>query len=94
MLVPAMAKAIHKEARLVANLRCARAALLVEKYRLAHGALPASLEEAGAGSLTDTLNDEPLELRLEDPGYRIVSVAASKEFGTKNWPYVSARVAR
>lgn len=94
MLLPALTKAITKEARLAASLRAGRIALLVEKHRLQHSALPASLAELESTLPVDSYDGQPFELRLENPGYRIVSVTGSKVSGTKTNPFIGMRVAR
>lgn len=94
MLLPALTKVINKEATLSARLRASRVALAVEKERLEKGKMPASLGELPADLPRDPYDDQPMELRLEEPGYRIVSLAASKESGTKTNPLIGMRVAR
>ena len=74
--LPAAAGGLRKEAKLVAELRCARVALAVERYRLKHGgALPESLEglvpEFLPGILENPVTGEPLRYEKVSGGYRV-----------------------
>ncbi|MSU63321.1 MAG: hypothetical protein EXS31_13145 [Pedosphaera sp.] len=83
MLLPALDKAFHKEARLISQLRAARTALAVERYRLAHdGKLPDTIQALVPAFLdqvpTDAFDGNPLELELLPQGFRIVSQGATE----------------
>jgi type II secretory pathway pseudopilin PulG len=46
LLLPSIAKAVQKNAAMTAQLRCARAALKIEEYRINHGRLlPSALRD-------------------------------------------------
>jgi len=68
--------------RHVARLRCARAALAVERHRLAHGALPERLEELVPAYLESVPRDpfakEPLRYLRKEPDYIVYSVGADR----------------
>ena len=79
MLLPALEKSTDKAVEIEARLRCAQAALAVERYRAAHqGQLPAELTSSAdpvfAKLAADPIDGAPLRyLRLE-PGYSIYSI--------------------
>ena len=84
MSLPALPKAIQKEAAITTHLRCARASLGVELYRNQHGGeLPENLGEIVPEYLPEELRDpvegKPLELRKRSmgPGYQITSPGAA-----------------
>jgi len=64
--------------RYVAQLRTARTALAVERYRLAEGRLPQSLNDLIPDYFSeipdDPFNGTPLKFRLLEPGYVVYSV--------------------
>ena len=78
MLLPALGKAIDKGAGATAQLRCARTALAVERFRLANaGALPSKLEDLVPLYLPElpvnSYTGEPLQYhRGSTNGFRIV----------------------
>jgi hypothetical protein len=78
MVLSYLAKLISKEARSLAQLRCAVGALAVQRYRLAHGNnLPASLEETVPAFLkavpVDPYRGNPLRYRRESAIHFVVS---------------------
>lgn len=66
-----------------ARLRCARAALAVERYRLAHGALPETLDdlvpEYLKGVPLDPFAKAPLKYLRKDGGYSVYSVGRDRK---------------
>ena len=64
--------------RYVAQLRTARTALAVERYRLAEGRLPESLDNLVPAYISaipdDPFNGSPLKYRILQPGYVVYSV--------------------
>jgi hypothetical protein len=77
-VLPNLAKVVPKEARPLAQLRCAVTSLAVQRYRLAHGNnLPASLEETVPGFLkavpVDPYHGNPLQYRRESAIHFVVS---------------------
>jgi len=83
MLLPSLAQALDKEAALAAQLRCARAALAVERFRLANsGSLPANLEDLVPLYLpalpSNPCTGEPLQYdRASTNGFRIMCPASA-----------------
>jgi hypothetical protein len=78
LILPTVAVGLRKEAMLVARLRCVRAALAVERYRLKHGgALPSSLKELSPEFLPEVLENpvtgEALRYERISGGYRVVA---------------------
>ena len=70
------------DAAVIAQLRAARAALLVEQHRLVSGSLPGSLEEL-VPSLIDAVPEDPfdgapLRYKLLEQGYVIYSVGQNQ----------------
>jgi hypothetical protein len=63
-------------------LRCARAALVAERFRLENGRWPRSIEELKPGlsgaALTDPFDGKPLRLIEADNGITIYSVDADR----------------
>jgi hypothetical protein len=83
MLLPALDKAFLKEARIACDLRAARTALAIERYRLAHdGRLPETLDALVPAFLnrlpTDTFDGSALEMERLPRGYRIVCRGATE----------------
>ena len=79
MLLPSMVAYARKAAESEALLRCAEAALALEKYRLAHnGALPDPIiglaALPNAAGLIDPFNGAPLRYQTLSPGYVTYSV--------------------
>jgi hypothetical protein len=66
------------EFSVTATLRCSRASLAVERYRLANGALPDSLDALVPKFLnavpTDPFNGQPLRYKRLAAGYVVYSV--------------------
>jgi hypothetical protein len=82
VVLPALSKALQKEAFLAAHLRCARAALAIEQFRLKNnGRLPSPNELVPAFILEwprDPFTDQPLKYEKLPKGYRIVSGGAAE----------------
>ncbi len=78
MTLPALSRAVSKEWRHVATMRCARVGCAVERFRLAHGTLPASLNELAPRFLdpipSDPIDGQPLKYRPLERGYVVYSV--------------------
>ena len=89
MMLPALEKSTSREAIAAGQLRCARMALAIERYRAKHGEVPSleALVPAWLNELPrDPVSGEPLEYQKLSRGYRIVSGAATDrktEGGTK-----------
>jgi hypothetical protein len=82
-VLPAIIKATGKEAALITSLRCARAAVAVERYRLAHGGeLPEDLQALVPKYLAEVPRDgargEPIQFEKLEGGYRLTCPAAAK----------------
>ena len=81
MLLPALSKGSQKEALLAAQLRCARAALAIERFRLKHGRVPEVKElvpEYLAEWPTDTVDGKPIEYERLAKGYTLTSLGATE----------------
>jgi len=78
MFLPVMGRVTQREANGLARIRSARAALAVERFRLANGRLPGTLDELVPKYLDsvpmDPFDGAPLRYRLRDKGYVIYSV--------------------
>jgi hypothetical protein len=88
MELSSLAKSISKEARPVAHVRCAVAALAVQRYRLAHGNnLPASLEETVPAFLKvapmDPYHGNQLQYRRESAIHFVVSIVGEDDRSKK-----------
>lgn len=72
LLLPSFAKAAEKEAFNIGQLRCARTALAVERFRISTGKLPSTLQELLPEYLAELPSDpfegNPLELELLPEG--------------------------
>lgn len=82
MSLPVMFGTAKKEVLLVARLRCAEAALEIERWRRKNGGKLPSEEDLVPTIFpempTDPVDGEPLQYeRLEEKGYRVIAVAAS-----------------
>jgi len=80
LLVPALGRIGEAYRRSQANLRCAYVALAAERYRLAHGRWPDSLDDLVAGDYlekvpTDPCDGKPLRMRRLDDGLVIYSIS-------------------
>ena len=78
LVLPAIGKVITKEAAIATRLRCAHAAIAVERFRVAHaGALPNSLEELVPGFLReiprDPVEGQPLRVTPQSTGGCLIS---------------------
>jgi hypothetical protein len=83
MLLPSLTNTVFKEAAVIAEIRSARIALEVEKYRLEHsGSLPenlAILNSSKSAGLSDPFDDKPFDYARLSKGYRIESRTARSE---------------
>jgi hypothetical protein len=85
-----------REAVYVASLEVARVALVIERYRLAHGGLPERLDQLVPGDLKavpeDPFDGKPLRYRRLDRGYVVYSVGEDgKDDGGKEQPPKDSR---
>ncbi len=82
MLAPSYEKAFVLTGRIIGQVRSAQVAVMVERYRLAKGKLPASLEElrafVGAGLPADPFTGGELVYRVDEGGYAVYSVSDDK----------------
>ena len=96
MMLPALSKAAHKEVVLSAQLRCARMALAIERYRLQNGGKlpnPGELAPRFLATLpTDPFDNQPLLYEKQPKGYRIVcaGIEAEKLKGSVSTNFTSA----
>jgi hypothetical protein len=81
LLLPAIMGGPAKNASLVSQLRCARAALAIERVRLQKGMKVLDEEEATSTALPewprDPFDNEPLRYEKLSKGYRVVSIKAT-----------------
>lgn len=75
IVTPSLSRAMMLNARLHAEFRCARAALAAERYRLAHGRLPESLDLLVPDYLEalpiDPFDGQPLKMAITSHGVTI-----------------------
>src|SRR5262249_6468434 len=78
LLTPAFTKIHDASLRIRASLRCAAVGLAVERYRLAHGRWPATLEEIPKDILPaiplDAFDGKPLKYAKRDDGVTVYSI--------------------
>ena len=79
MVIPSLARSFQKDVSNTAALRCALAALAVERFRIAHdGKLPAALAELVpqylAAAPTDPFDGKPLRFRPLEKGFVVYSI--------------------
>ena len=79
MTIPTLAGGFEREARMIATLRCALAALAVERFRMAHGGtLPAGLADLVPRYLaavpTDPYDGKPLRFKPLTQGFVVYSL--------------------
>ena len=78
ILLPAMNRVIEVEMRRIAQVRAARAALAVQRYRLARGRLPEWLSQLVGEYLdavpTDPFDGKPLRYKKLDKGFVVYSI--------------------
>jgi len=79
MVIPSLAKGSSREARLIATLRCALAALAVERFRIAHGGtLPVGLADLVpqyfAAVPSDPYDGKPLRFKPLKKGFVVYSL--------------------
>lgn len=83
MIMPAIARAIEADIRTAAQFRAARTALAVERYRLAHGELPESLDDLVPEFLDqvpkDPFGDGPVKYKLLESGFMVYSIGIDEE---------------
>jgi hypothetical protein len=77
-LFPAILKLPGNDARYIALLRTARAALAIEQYRSTKKTLPESLDEASTQNIIDPFDGKPLRYQKLPKGYLIYSVGADR----------------
>lgn len=78
IMFPALGAATNTETRFMAGERCTFTAIAVERYRLKHGKLPASLGDLVPEYLDalelDTFANEPLRYKITEKGFMVYSV--------------------
>jgi hypothetical protein len=83
IMLPAVSAALERDARTVARLRAAQVALAVERYRLAHGTLPESLDKVAPEFLnavpSDPYDGDPLRYKMRDVSYVVYSVGPNRK---------------
>ena len=83
MLLPIWSSADASRVRDLARLRAMRAAMAVERFRLAHGKLPEKLDELVPDFLpevpSDPFDDKPLRYVRREKGYVIYSVGENEK---------------
>lgn len=95
MILPTLSRAAHKEVVLSAQLRCARMALAIERYRLKNGGKlpnPGELVPEFLAELpTDPFDHQPLLYEKLPKGYQIVcaGIAAEKTKGTVSTNFIA-----
>ena len=79
--LPGFTNAVTKYAFVIAEIRCARAAIATELYRTDHNALPSSVDELVGEYLDelprDPFDNQPLRLIKGEQGFRIISETTS-----------------
>ncbi|NLX24018.1 MAG: hypothetical protein GXY55_20400 [Phycisphaerae bacterium] len=80
LLMPAFERSIEREMRITALIRAARVGVAVERYRIEHNAMPATLEALVPAYLdgipADPFSEQPLRLTVHDDRLVIYSVGA------------------
>ena len=83
LLLPALDAAIRKDANYLVQLQVARAALAIERFRLAHSQLPTTLDELIPAYLPvvpeDPFASQPLHYIARKQGFTIYSVGTDRE---------------
>ncbi len=78
VMLPSLSRAVILHLRITAELRCARLALAAERFRLATGRLPGSLEELVPAYVdaipTDPFDGQPMRFAETDQGVVIYSI--------------------
>jgi hypothetical protein len=79
VFTPAMTRIVELDLRLRAHLDLAKAALAIERHRLAGGKVPERLEELVPRYLpavpSDPFDGNPLRYRRTEPGYCLYSIS-------------------
>jgi|GEM_PF-6899936 len=83
MLLPALAKSIHKAAEAQARLRLAQTAVAIERYRRAHDNQPPSeltqlVPTYLPSVLSDPFDNKPLRYAVKDSGYLLHSIGPDR----------------
>ena len=92
MILPALLKAVSKEAVIAGSLRSARAALIIESARMQQGAIPEDISSLQMPP--DPFTSEPLIFEKLETGYMVYSPGASASAGTQRRPKIGFTVAR
>ena len=83
MLTPALESVVRKAGRSAANIRDARTAIAIERYRLATGKLPSQLSDLVPTFLpsvpADPFDGKPLRYKILAKGYVVYSVGDDRE---------------
>jgi type II secretory pathway pseudopilin PulG len=83
MLLPALSKAVVRDVENRARLRAAQTGMAVERYRLANGKLPGTLETLVPRFLKsvplDPIDGEPLRYRILTNGYVVYSIGSDAQ---------------
>ena len=81
IIIPSFVRAIENTGRVLAEIRSARVAIAIERYRLAHGQLPDSLNQlpASADLPTDPFTGQSLIYRKTDDGYCVYSLGETRQ---------------
>lgn len=87
-VLPAISGAYQKESRIIAQLRTARTALVIERYRLQQqGNLPESLDQLVPAYLDavpiDPADGQPLLLERLEKGFRVTAQASTAQFSKR-----------
>ncbi len=87
ILTPSLAPAARLNARIHAELRCARVALAAERFRLATGALPDSIDALVPEYLDsipiDPFDEQPIKLGVTENGITVYSVYKKEKYWAK-----------
>lgn len=92
MILPALLKAVSKEAVIAGSLRSARGALIIEAARAQQGAMPEDISLLQLPG--DPFTGEPLIFEKLDKGYTVYSPGASASAGTQRRPRIGFTVGR
>jgi hypothetical protein len=95
LLMPPIGAAVEKDGENAGLLRSAQTALAVERYRLAHGKLPETLESLAPTFLkavpVDPFDGKPIRFKTLSKGYVVYSIGKdTKDDGGKEEPESSA----
>lgn len=76
---PSLTQVAYAAAETVTAVRCALAAVAVERHRRAHGGLPATLDATGVALPVDPYGGAPLHYRTEGDGYVVYGVGRDRK---------------